>query len=127
MRDTATTQTDVQNEAARNDRGRRRLRTTLYYGGFAVTVANLLILQPLNVVSREVSLWLLYTALALMLAAFFVWVMGVASFIRRWRRHATGRCPHCGYDLRESVGRCPECGLELRFVRSFGRYAAFGG
>lgn len=29
---------------------------------------------------------------------------------RQSRRVRSGRCPACGYDLRQSTGRCPECG-----------------
>ena len=37
--------------------------------------------------------------------------------VRRYvggRRRAGGRCPACGYDLRESAGRCPECGKSTK-------------
>ena len=29
---------------------------------------------------------------------------------REWKRFQRGKCPQCGYDLRESNERCPECG-----------------
>jgi hypothetical protein len=38
-----------------------------------------------------------------------------AWFWRRWRQRVfrrRGRCPNCGYDLRESKDRCPECGVD---------------
>lgn len=34
----------------------------------------------------------------------------VLACVRTGRPDLAGRCPHCGYDLRESPGRCPECG-----------------
>ena len=34
----------------------------------------------------------------------------VARSVRRIERVATGRCAHCGYDLRGSSDYCPECG-----------------
>lgn len=36
--------------------------------------------------------------------------------IRRRHRLRAGRCPACGYDLRESAGLCPECGTA--FIRA---------
>lgn len=40
-------------------------------------------------------------------------VMWLRRALRRRRWLRTGRCPHCGYDVRASAGRCPECGEVL--------------
>jgi len=42
------------------------------------------------------------------LACPLVFLLGGA--LRRRYRHAAGRCPACGYDLRASPAGCPECG-----------------
>ena len=33
--------------------------------------------------------------------------------LRRRRRRSRGRCPECGYDVRQSPARCTECGTTL--------------
>ncbi len=38
-----------------------------------------------------------------------LWLWRNRRSVRRARR---GRCPRCGYDLRESLARCPECGTD---------------
>ena len=102
-------------------------RRVLFYAAMATVFTNSLLLprRP-RIVSLEVHLWAGYAAAGLMLAAFCLWATDVAGFLRRWRRHANGRCPHCSYDLRASGARCPECGLEQRVVRRFGQYATYG-
>lgn len=40
-------------------------------------------------------------------------IFWIAGLVRHWRWKRTGRCLHCGYDLRASEGSvCPECGVE---------------
>ena len=39
--------------------------------------------------------------------------LGTIADRRARQRHAAGRCPACGYDLRASKGRCPECGRAI--------------
>lgn len=65
--------------------------------------------------SISVPLW---PALALLLWAPAIkgW-RRVRSFRRGRRRALSGRCPHCGYDLRAAKDRCPECGAAVVIVR----------
>ena len=117
-------QSGIEAESARRGRRRRLLRRVLYYAALAIVFANsTLLLHRPRVVSLEVHRWVIYTAVVMMLAALCLWAADVAGFFRRWRRHATGRCPHCGDDHRAAGARCSECGLELRVVRRFGQYA----
>jgi len=43
--------------------------------------------------------------------------LSVFKAIVRARRRGQGRCPNCGYDLRESVEQCPECGAAAQKVK----------
>lgn len=53
------------------------------------------------------------------MATFIVWAVPLADLAEILHRHllpqrraAKGRCPACGYDLREGRVRCPECGFD---------------
>ena len=61
---------------------------------------------------------LLLSALTLAALVFYLYD-AVAAERKRLAvdRHALGRCPACGYDLRASPRRCPECGVVPRAPR----------
>ena len=56
-----------------------------------------------------------FTSRALLVPHWFVCAITAALPLwlvarRRRERHAAGKCPVCGYDLRATPDRCPECG-----------------
>ncbi len=58
----------------------------------------------------QIPYWFLFAAATLVGVGPFGW-----DWWRRARRRRlikSGRCVHCGYDLRGSTGLCPECGAE---------------
>jgi hypothetical protein len=67
----------------------------------------------LRVAGYVVGVILTIIVLAVVLAVMalpFVWVWNYLRERKRVLRIAEGKCPFCGYDLRESKERCPECG-----------------
>jgi hypothetical protein len=71
--------------------------------------------KPGGYVSREVTLWIPYWMLAILLALPPLWLGTIhrRRQIRAARRHR-GQCQRCGYDLRATPDRCPECGTRPR-------------
>ncbi len=61
-----------------------------------------------NSASRGMSFpnWFLVVCCAILPASRILAVM------RSRRRHRSGRCTDCGYDLRATPARCPECGIQ---------------
>jgi len=57
-----------------------------------------------GILSLTIPIWWLLPALAVLPG------VGLLNLAQKRRRHASGLCIHCGYDLRHSPDRCPECG-----------------
>lgn len=55
----------------------------------------------------RVPYWLLTLSTTLLPAIWLWWHQ------RQKKRHKSGRCSKCGYDLRASSQRCPECGTPV--------------
>ncbi len=66
---------------------------------------------PGDALSVGVPIWAV-----LLVAGIFplTWWRGSRRLARHNRRHESGLCASCGYDLRGSLGRCPECGAAVK-------------
>ena len=68
--------------------------------------------QYASVADGVIRLWRI-PFLPIALATAFLPGLGLVRALRtfdRQRKHASGICPRCGYDLRATPDRCPECG-----------------
>ena len=69
---------------------------------------------PYAVDGVTVSVGIPYWSLVLIFALLSSWA-ALGAFRRRYRirRHMSGQCINCGFDLRASTERCPECGTPI--------------
>jgi hypothetical protein len=89
-------------------RGRTVPDTILWRAGFEVV--NSTTSSPGSVRTDRAALVPWWAVFLVSLAITLRW-----TFFRERRLHwrKIGRCPACGYDLRESRERCPECGQPI--------------
>ena len=77
--------------------------------GFGVHVRGILVGSTGQGVVTTKEMWFPFWLPALLTAiAPSVWL------VSRFRRHSSGECRKCGYDLRATPDRCPECGTNRR-------------
>ena len=98
-------------------------RTSFDVAGFAYQVG---FAMPMTAALAGPSIGIRYRALlvplwAVAALAALPGTIVIAVAARRQARRCAGRCPICGYDLRQSPDRCPECGATV--ARSTGRRA----
>lgn len=79
-----------------------------YFGAFAVGLA-----VGRFVLGMESDSTLVFAIIVGILGVILGSLLIERPAARRLLRERTGKCIHCGYDLRATPNRCPECGAVL--------------
>jgi hypothetical protein len=79
-------------------------RTGTGFAVYTTSARHYLLLPPTPLWGLTIPHWFAFALTALLPAI----AIARRSVLAKWIR--TGRCAHCGYDLRATPRRCPECG-----------------